>query len=80
MIPINMNACTFGTVAFWRSVAPHYGCRSWRTAMARFAAQHGKAIAMLADDSALFAFRDPGKANGTRFESVPAADVKWFRA
>lgn len=42
-----------GTVPFWRSAAKNYGARSWKGAMRAFAHQHGNAIAMLADDSAL---------------------------
>lgn len=41
-----------GTVAFWRSAAPSFGVRSWRSALVRFAKQHGRAIAHMADDSA----------------------------
>ena len=53
MIPIHRNTFAVGTVAFWRSAAPSYGVRSWRSAMDRFAIQHGKAIAMLANDGAV---------------------------
>lgn len=52
-IPINKYAPTVGTVKFWRSAAPSFGVRTWRSAMNRFAMQHGKAIAMLANDAAL---------------------------
>ena len=42
-----------GTVAFWRGAAKSFGARSWKGAMRAFAAQHGNAIAILGDDSAL---------------------------
>lgn len=42
-----------GTVGFWRSAAKSFGARSWKGAMRAFALQHGNAIAMLGDDSAL---------------------------
>ena len=42
-----------GTVPFWRSAAKAYNARSWKGAMRAFALQHGNAIAMLGDDSAL---------------------------
>lgn len=48
-----------GTVAFWRSAAPSYGVRSWRSAMVRFAKQHGRAIAHMADDTAHVVACDP---------------------
>jgi hypothetical protein len=80
MIPINMNAHTFGTVSFWRSAAPHYGCRRWREAMRRFALQHGKAICMMADDSARIVERDESRKAGVRVHHVPADGVRWHRS
>jgi hypothetical protein len=80
MIPIHRNTFAVGTVAFWRSAAPSYGVRSWRSAMDRFAVQHGKAIAMLANDGAAIVERGPMRRNGTfqliRHEFSPS-DVFW---
>lgn len=80
MIPIRKFSFYTGTVAFWRSVAPHYGVRSWRSAMNRFAVQHGKAIAMLADDGAVIVERGHMRRNGTfqlvRHDLEPSA-VYW---
>lgn len=78
-IPVNMSAHTFGTVAYWRSAAPHYGCRTWKEAMRRFAIQHGKAIAMLADDSARIVERATNK-SGVVVHNLPRESVHWFRA
>lgn len=79
-VPINKRAFTVGTVAYWRSAAPHYSCRSWKSAMDRFAVQHGKAIAMLADDGARIVERGPMQKNGTyrlmRYD-LPAEAVRW---
>ena len=47
-----------GTVSFWRSAASSYRARSWKGAMRAFAFQHGNAIAMLGDDSALIITAD----------------------
>jgi hypothetical protein len=78
-IPVNMNTHTFGTVAFWKSAAPHYGVRTWRSAAKRFAQQHGKAIVMHADDSATIMERDSEQ--GTiRQHRLPKENVRWFRA
>ena len=44
-LPLNVNAATVGTVAYWRSLAPAYGARTWRGGMDAFARQHGMAIA-----------------------------------
>lgn len=52
MIPINTRTHTFGTVPFWKGAARHFGARTWKGAMDKFALQHGKAIAMLANDGA----------------------------
>jgi len=80
MTPINHTTFNCGTVAFWRSAAPHYGVRSWRSAMDRFAVQHGKAIAMLADDGAVIVERGHMRRNGTfqlvRHDLEPSA-VYW---
>lgn len=70
-------AFNVGAVQFWRSAARPYGARSWRGAMERFALQHGRAIAHLADDSALVVERLPG---GRLQRSTIAADsVCWTR-
>lgn len=76
MIPVNMNTASFGTVPFWRSVAPHYGVRTWKSAMRRFAMQHGQAIAMLADDSAMIVDRWCSK---LVTKTIPADQVQWVR-
>ena len=78
-MPIHMNGAAVGTVAFWRSVAPHYGCRTWREAMRRFALQHGKAIAHLADDSARFVERAPSRKDGIVIHHLPKESVRWHR-
>lgn len=80
MIPINTRAFTFGTVAYWKSAAPHYGCRSWKEAMRRFAIQHGKAIAMLADDSARIVERDDKRAAGVIVHELPKENVRWHNS
>jgi len=78
-MPINLNSSHIGTVAFWRSAAPHYGARTWRGAMKAFARHHGKAIAILADDSAMFVTKDETKANAVHVEHLPADQVRWFK-
>ena len=74
MIPINKFAPTVGTVKFWRSAAPSFGVRTWRSAMNRFAMQHGKAIAMLANDGALIVEK-----SGDSFVAhhLSPSDVHW---
>ena len=47
-----------GTVPFWRSAAKAYRSRTWKGAMRAFAHQHGNAIAILGDDSALIVTAD----------------------
>ena len=69
-----------GTVAFWRSAAPAFNCRSWREAMRRYALQHGQAVAMLADDSALVVTRVPVNASGVSETRWPAHKVNWRAA
>lgn len=72
----------FGTVQFWKSAAPHYGVRTWKSAMDRFAVQHGKAVAMLADESARIVERGPMTASG-KFklfrQEMPREAVVWSR-
>ncbi len=53
-MPISRYGAAVMTVPGWKSAAPYFGARSWRGAMERFARQHGKAIAHLANDGALF--------------------------
>lgn len=79
-IPVNMNAHTVGTKAFFRSAAKHYGCRTWETAARRFAAQHGKAIVHHADDSATI-FERHTTDTGTIIQrhNLAKDEVKWFR-
>lgn len=79
MIPINMNVATFGTVPYWRSVAPYYKCRTWQEAMRRFALQHGKAIAIMANDDARIVERDEKLKSGVRIHLLSADSVRWFR-
>ena len=69
-----------GTVAFWRSVAPHYGVRTWKTAMDRFAVQHGTAIAILGNDGARIVERAHMQRNGTFAlirQDLPPENVRW---
>lgn len=79
-IPFNLNAATCGTVGYWRSAAPHYGARTWRGAMKRFALQHGKAVAMLADDGALVMERDPRNPERLFTFSLCPDSVRWHRS
>lgn len=80
MIPLHKFSFCTGTIAFWRSVAPYNGARTWKGAMDRFAVQHGKAIAMLGNDGARIVERGPMRRNGTfqliRHEFSPS-DVFW---
>ena len=60
-----------GTVSFWNSARRSFGARTWKGAMRAFAKQHGRAVAMLADDSALII-------DATGKESpVHASAVRW---
>lgn len=77
-IKIPCIASDTGTVAFWRSVAPHYGVRAWRSAMRRFAMQHGQAVAHLANDSALIVTRSPVSVSGILETTYPAHRVTWI--
>ena len=66
-----------GTVALWRSVAPSYGVRSWRSAMLRFADQHGRAVAHLGNDGAEILER---AADGLlQRTALPPQTVRWAR-
>lgn len=80
MIPINTKASTVNTVQGWRAMRRHYAARSWRGAMERYAVHHGKAIAIMADDSALIIERGAMARNGlfrlTRHH-LPADCVRW---
>lgn len=77
MTPIPLYAAYVGTPAFWRSAAPSFGVRTWRSAMRRFAAQHGRAVAHMADDSAEIVERTPE--GRLRDFVVPADAVRWSR-
>lgn len=79
-IPINLYAPTVMTIAGWRIAAPSYACRSWRSTMTRFARQHGKAIAIMANDGALIVTKDETRANGVRAESLSPNQVTWRRS
>lgn len=77
MTTLPIHAAHVGTPAFWRSAAASFGARSWRGAMERFAAQHGRAIAHLCDDGALIIERD---ADGRiRRSTLPPEAVRWSR-
>lgn len=80
MTPINHTTSNCGTIAFWRSVAPYNGARTWKGAMDRFAVQHGKAIAMLGNDGARIVERGPMRPNGTYQlirHDLPPESVFW---
>ena len=77
MIPINMFAPHVGQVSYFKSAAPHYGCRSWREAMRRYCVQHGKAIAHLANDGALIMERDQTRAGGVVIHKMRPDEVIW---
>lgn len=76
-MPINVNGAAVRTVREWIAFAPSLGARSWQGAMRRFALEHGKAIAMLADDSALFMERDADSLTGTRTTVLASENVQW---
>ncbi|WP_066112597.1 MULTISPECIES: hypothetical protein [unclassified Blastomonas] len=80
MMPINTKASTVNTVQGWRAMRRHYAARSWRGAMERYAIHHGKAIAIMADDSALIIERGAMQRNGmfrlVRHQ-IPADRVRW---
>lgn len=75
-IYLNVNAPTVGTVAFWRSAAPSFGVGTWRGAMNAFARQHGKAIALLANDGARIVERDGAS---LAIHTLPADAVRWHK-
>lgn len=79
-IPLNTISHTFGTVDQWRARAAGLGCRTWKEAMRRFSFQHGKAIAMLGDDSARIVTRDYSRKSGVSVETLPPEAVKWFQS
>lgn len=78
-MPINLYGHSVGTVPFWRSAAPHYNCRSWKEAMRRFAIQHGKAIAIMANDDCRFVERDDSAKAGVVVHHLSAANVRWHK-
>lgn len=80
MMPINVRGAAVRTPREWSALAPSLGVRSWQGAMRRFTLAHGKAIAMLADDSALFMERDPESRTGTRTTTFAASEVMWVRS
>ncbi len=71
MMPINYRVATVRTVNEWKGMAKRYRVRTWRSAMERYAREHGKAIAMLSDDSALFVDQSAKRVH------VPADSVAW---
>ena len=80
MIPIKQTAFHVGTVAYWRSAAKHYHCRTWKSAMDRFAAQHGKAVAILGNDGARIVERAHMQRNGMYaliHHDLPPESVFW---
>lgn len=66
-----------GTVGYWRSTQRAFGVRTWRSAFHRFALQHGRAVAMLADDSAIIATRNP-ETGKIREQTLHRSRVKWM--
>jgi hypothetical protein len=68
-----------GTVAYWRSAAQALGRRSWRGAVDAFALEHGQAVAMLANDSALVVTRAPTAPGGLHRATWPPHLVTWTR-
>ena len=74
MIPINFNTFCCGTVGFWQSARKDYGVRTWKSAMNRFALQHGKAIALLGNDDAIIV---ECQEDGLVHHHLPAACVRW---
>lgn len=80
MIQLSTDSDAFGTVDNWRSRAAGLGCRTWQEAMRRFALAHGKAVAMLGDDSARIVERDSGLKSGARVRTLPPQSVKWIHA
>ena len=81
-IPIFTRGHAVRTVKEWRGMASRYRVRSWQGAMRAFALQHGKAIAMLANDGAIIIERGHMRANGTypliRHELAPDS-VAWHK-
>jgi len=78
-IKIATGAPGLGTQAEWRGRARReYGCRSWREAARRHARQHGRAVVMLADDSALVIRRDDSRARGVTESTHKAECVLWI--
>lgn len=63
-MPIFTRGHAVRTVNEWRGLARYYRARSWQGAMRAFAMEHGKAIARLANDDALFFERSPMRSNG----------------
>lgn len=68
-------AFNVGTVQFWQSARKAFRVRSWQGAMERFALQHGRAIAHLADDSALIVERLPG--GRLHRSTIAAGSIRW---
>lgn len=79
MIPVNVNVHAFGTVAHWRDYrrkVSTYRAKTWFGSMVKFTKQHGKAIAMLSDDSAIILER-ADNAQGYVKHHVPAERMFW---
>ena len=79
MIPVNVNTHVFGTVAYWRDYrrkVSTYRSKTWLGAMVKFTKQHGKAVAMLSDDSALILER-ADNSQGYVKHYVPADRMIW---
>lgn len=82
MIPVNVHSHAFGTVACWRDYrrkVSTYRSKTWFGAMVKFAKQHGKAIAMLGDDSAIILDR-ADNAQGWVMKHVPAERMFWHKS
>lgn len=79
-MPIFTRGHAVRTVNEWRGLARHYRVRSWQGAMRAFAMEHGKAIAILANDGALFFERSPMRSNGQQSlirHELSADSVAW---
>jgi len=68
-----------GTISFWRSAAPSFGVRTWKSAMDRYAIQHGAATAIMADDSAYCVIRCGTTSSGVFRNRYPSVSVTWTK-
>lgn len=75
-ISLPLYAADTGTPAYWRSAGPSYRARTWKGAARRFAFQHGRAVAHLADDGAMVFTR---LASGIREKTYTPEQVQWTK-